>query len=112
VSTKSPTILSRSLQTSSKNTEADPSLNQNQSLGKKPIEAFYLEPCIKDLLKSADEYWNRREHTHRLAQIYRDCALEDEEVFKSKVLKASREAMQYFEGDIEYFYKYLGRTLP
>lgn len=107
VSTKSPTI-SKESQTLPENTEVDPSLNQYS--GKKPIGAYYLEPCIKDLLKSAGEYWKRREHTQRLAQLYLECSLEDEEDFKAKVTYASKETMKY-GGDIEYFYRCLERAV-
>ncbi len=106
LSTNSPTIDSRSLQTLSKNTEVNPSLSQN----KKPIGAFYLEPYVKDLLKAAGEYWNRKAHTQRIAQLYLDCPLEDEEIFKSKVTQASREAMKH-GSDMEYFYHCLERAV-
>lgn len=109
VSSKDGTI---SISTSNNlNTEEEQSdLNQNQSSGKKPIGAFYLEPCIKDLLKSADEYWDRRKHTKRLAQIYLECTLEDEELFKSIVISASKEAMKH-SNSLEHFYRCLCSSL-
>lgn len=110
VSSKSPTISSIPLQTFSKNTEVDPSLNQNPPATKKPITAYFLESYIKDLLKAAGEYWNRKEHTQRLVQIYLDCDLEDEEIFKDRIIKASNEAMM-FDSNLEWFYQCLYKSL-
>jgi hypothetical protein len=111
VSTKSPTILTRPSQTFSEHTEADPSLNQNLSSGKKPIGTFYkLEPCIKDLLLLSGEYWNRKDHIQRLQQIYLECDIDDEDVFLSKVTAASKDAMKY-NGNLEWFYQCLCSAL-
>jgi len=76
------------------------SFNQSNNLSseKKPIGPFYLEPYVKDLLKATDEYWNRKAHTQRLAQMYLVCSLEDEEVFKSKVSRVSNEALTFNTG--------------
>ncbi len=110
LSTNSPTI-TRPPQSFSKHTEVDPLINQNLPSGKKPIGTFYkLEPCIKDLLNAAGQWWNRREHIQSLQQIYQECAIDDEDVFLSKVTMASKEAMKY-GGNLEWFYQCLCSAL-